>query len=112
MDTRIRWKGELSMTAAELERYSQYIDRDRLEYIDRQQQLFDESRAALFEQYPNEYVAFEDGQVLDHDTDRVHLAERVYAKYGCRDLIMQQVTLEKTVYRVGGFRMTTAAVFV
>jgi hypothetical protein len=93
------------MTAEELERYSQYIDRDRLEYIDRQQQLFDESRAALFEQYPNKYVAFEDGQVLDHDSDRVHLAERVYAKYGCRDLIMQQVTLEKTVYRVGGFRM-------
>jgi Family of unknown function (DUF5678) len=105
MGTGIRWKGELAMTAAELERYSQFIDRDRLEYIDRQQQLFDESRAALFEQYPNEYVAFEDGQVLDHDTDRISLAERVYAKYGCRDLIMQQVTLEKTVYRVGGFRM-------
>jgi hypothetical protein len=32
------------MTAAELERYSQYIDRDRLEYIDRQQQLFDEAQ--------------------------------------------------------------------
>jgi hypothetical protein len=72
----IRSKEQLAMTAAALERYSQYIDRDRLEYIDRQQ-LFDESRAALFEQYPNEYVAFEDGQVLDHDSDRVHLAERV-----------------------------------
>lgn len=93
------------MTLEELERYSQYIDRDRLEYIDRQQELFDEARSALFEQYPNEYVAFEDGQVLDHDVDRVCLAERVYAKYGCRDLIMQQVTLEKTVYHIGGFRM-------
>jgi hypothetical protein len=92
------------MTQEELEKYSQYIDRERLEYIDRQQQLFDEARAVLFEQYPNQYVAFEDGQVLDHDTDERKLAERVYAKYGYRDLIMQQVTTEKTVYYIGGFR--------
>jgi hypothetical protein len=43
--------------------------------------------------------------VLDHDVDRVKLAERIYARYGCRDLIMQRMTLEKAVYRVGGFRM-------
>jgi hypothetical protein len=92
------------MTKEELDKYSQYIDRDRLEYIDRQQELFDEARAALFEQYPNEYVAFEDGQVLDHDTDEDQLAGRIYAKYGYRDLIVQQVTVEKTVYYVGGFR--------
>jgi hypothetical protein len=67
------------MTAAELERYSQYMDRDRLEYIDRQQRLFDEARPELVEDYLNEYVAFEDGQVLDHNVDRVRLAERVYA---------------------------------
>jgi hypothetical protein len=90
------------MTAAELERYSQYVDRDRLEYIDRQQQLFDGARPELVEDYLNEYVAFEDGQVLDHDVDRVRLAERIYAKYDCRDLIM----LKKPVYHVGGFRMT------
>jgi hypothetical protein len=93
------------MTAEELERYSQYMDRDRLEYIGRQQQLFDEARLRLAADYLHEYVAFEDGQVLDHDVDRVRLAERVYAKYGCRDLIMQRVTLEKPVYHVGGFRM-------
>jgi hypothetical protein len=93
------------MTAEELERYSQYVDRDRLEYIDRQQQLFDEARTRLVAKYLNEYVAFEDGQVLDHDVDRVRLAERVYRKYGCRDLIMQRVTPEKHLYHVGGFRM-------
>jgi hypothetical protein len=93
------------MTAEELERYSQYVDRERLEYIDRQQQLFDEARPELAIEYLNEYVAFEDGQVLDHDADRVRLAERVYRKYGCRDLIMQRVTPEKTLYHVGGFRM-------
>jgi hypothetical protein len=98
------------MTKEELDKYSQYIDRDRLEYIDHQQELFDEARPALFEKHPNEYVAFEDDQVLDHDVDREKLTERVYAKYGCRDLIMQQVTLEKTVYHFRGFRVIEESV--
>jgi predicted Zn-dependent peptidase len=84
------------MTAEELE---------RLQYIDRQQQLFDEARPVLVAEYLHEYVVFEDGQVLDHDVDRVRLAERVYRKYGCRDLIMQRVTPEKTLYHIGGFQM-------
>jgi hypothetical protein len=92
------------MTQEELDRYSQYIDRDRLEYIGHQRQLFDEAKPALLEHYLNEYVAFEDGQVLDHDADRVKLAERVYAKYGCRDLLMKQVTEKEHVYYIGGFR--------
>ncbi len=80
------------------------IDRDRLEYMERQRTLFDEAKPNLLERYLNEYVAFEDGQVLDHDIDRIQLAERVYAKYGCRDLIMKQVTPEERVYYIGGFR--------
>lgn len=80
------------------------IDRDRLEYMERQQQLFDAAKPILLETYLNQYVAFEDGQVLDHDVDRIKLAERVYAKYGCRDFVMQQVTPGKRMYYMGGFR--------
>jgi hypothetical protein len=83
----------------------QFIDRDRLEYLDRQQNLFNAAKPALLEKYLNRYVAFEDGQVLDHDVDDQKLAERVYAKYGYRDLIMQRVTLKERVYYAGGFRM-------
>jgi hypothetical protein len=83
----------------------QLIDRDRLEYIDRQRRFFDEMKPMLLENYLNEYVALEDGQVLDHDVDDQQLADRVYAKYGYRDLLMKQVTQEETVYHVGGFRM-------
>jgi hypothetical protein len=83
----------------------QFIDRDRLEYLDRQQNLFNAAKPALLEKYLNQYVAFEDGQVLDHDVDDQKLAERVYAKYGYRDLIMQRVTPKERVYYVGGFRM-------
>jgi hypothetical protein len=87
------------MTQEEL---SKYIDRDRLEYIGRQRQLFDAAKPMLLENYLNEYVAFENGQVLDHDLDEQQLAERVYAKYGYRDLLMKQITLEERVYCVGG----------
>jgi hypothetical protein len=49
-------------------------------------------------------VAFEDGQVLDHDIDEENLAERIYKKYGDRDLLTKQVTVEERVYYIGGFR--------
>jgi hypothetical protein len=92
------------MTQEELDKYSQYIDRDRLEYIGHQRQLFDEAKPMLLENYLNEYVAFEDGQVLDHDIDEEQLAERIYRKYGDRDLLTKQVTVEERVYYIGGFR--------
>jgi hypothetical protein len=92
------------MTKEELDRYSQYIDRDRLEYIGHQRQLFDEAKPILLEHYLNEYVAFEDGQVLDHDVDEEKLTERLYVKYGDRDLLTKQVTVEECVYYIGGFR--------
>jgi hypothetical protein len=89
------------MTQEDLE---QYIDADRLAYIGRQRQLFDAAKPMLLETYLNEYVAFENGQVLDHDFDEQRLAERVYATYGYRDLLMKQITVEERVYYVGGFR--------
>jgi hypothetical protein len=92
------------MTPEELDKYSQYIERDRLECISQQRQLFDAAKPMLLEHYLNEYVAFEDGQVLDHDGDEQKLADRVYEKYGYRDLLMRRVTVEEPVYRIGGFR--------
>jgi hypothetical protein len=40
--------------------------------------------------------------VLDHDWDERAIVERVYKKYGYRDILMQWVTVEEPVYRVGG----------
>ena len=62
------------MTEEELEKYSQYVDRDRLEYMERQGQLYEEAKPALLEQYLGEYIAFEDGEVLGHDVDDQALA--------------------------------------
>ena len=91
------------MTEEELEKYSQYVDRDRLEYMERQGQLYEEAKPALLEQYLGEYIAFEDGEVLGHDVDDQALAKRVYAKYGYRDLMMPLVTEKERVYYVGRF---------
>jgi hypothetical protein len=95
------------MTQEEL---SKYIDRDRLVHLEHQQALFDAAKSELLQAYPGQYVAFEDGQVLDHDVDDRAMAERVYHKYGYRDILMQWVTQEETVYHVGGvFRRTIEA---
>jgi hypothetical protein len=93
-----------TMTQEEIAQYSPCIDRERLDYMEHQRELFDAAKPGLIEQYLDEYVAFEDGQVLDHDADRQHLAVRIYAKYGYRDLLMRRVNLEERVYSVGGFR--------
>ena len=94
------------MTKEELDFYSQYIERDRLEYIERQSKLFEAAKPTLIDRYLGEYVAFEDGQVLDHDVDLGQLSKRIYDRYGYRDLIMPQVLLQEPIYSVGGFRPT------
>jgi hypothetical protein len=95
------------MTQAEL---SKYIDHDRLAYLERQQALFDAAKLELLQRYRGQYVAFEDGQVLDHDSDDRAMADRVYQTYGYRDILMQWVTEEAAVYHVGGaFRRSIEA---
>jgi hypothetical protein len=56
-----------------------HITIDRLEYLDRQEALFDTAKPQLLNQYPGEFVAFEDGIVLDHDVSEQALAQRVFA---------------------------------
>ena len=84
------------------EKLLQYIDRDRLAFLDRQQSLFDAAKPQLLDLYLNQYVAFEEGQILDHDWDDRVMADRVYKKYGYRDIFMQWVTVDEPVYHVGG----------
>jgi hypothetical protein len=91
------------MTEEEIAEYSQYIEPERLRYIEHQGELFEAAKPALIEQYLGEYVAFEDGQVLDHDVDRQALAARVYEKYGYRDFLMKKVRMKEPVYHVGRF---------
>jgi hypothetical protein len=85
-----------------LEELSKYIDPERLSYLERQQALFEAAKPELLKTYRNQYIAFEDGQVLDHDWDERTMAERVYQKYGYRDILMSWVTEQEPVYHIGG----------
>ena len=74
----------------------------RLEYLDRQKNLYESIKPELVDRYLGEFVALEDGRVLDHDPNERNLIERVYRDYGDRDLLIKQVWLEEPHLSVAG----------
>lgn len=57
-----------------------------------QTQLFWAQHAELYAQYPDKYVAFHDGIVLDDDVNVRDLALRVQAEYGDTPMVIARVT--------------------
>lgn len=78
------------------------IEASRLEYFDRQKAMFDRVRTELVDRYLGEFIAFEDGVVLDHDRNEQQLVQRVYQQYGYRDLLIKQVWLKEPHLSVAG----------
>jgi hypothetical protein len=64
----------------------------RREQLAAQTKRFWAQQAELYPHYPNQYVAFYDDQVLDHDLDLRQLALRVKATYGLLPVVIAQVT--------------------
>lgn len=79
-----------------------YPDPKNLEYLRVQSELFEENRVHLLQDYGNQYIAFENGAVLDHDTGESRLVERVYKKYGYRPILIKQVLDQEPHLTVGG----------
>ncbi|MGK7889049.1 MAG: hypothetical protein AB4042_06915 [Leptolyngbyaceae cyanobacterium] len=75
---------------------------ERLHYFDQQNNLFAQNKAQLLHQYLGEFVAFENGIVLDHDPDEQTLLSRVYQTYSYRDLLIKQVLAHEPHRSVGG----------
>jgi hypothetical protein len=69
------------------------LDPARISYLQQQEILFEQAKPSLIEQHLGEFVAFESGVVLDFDRNEQVLVERVYQKYGYRDIIIKQVLL-------------------
>jgi hypothetical protein len=67
------------------------IATDRIEYLIEQQNLYQATKQALLSQYQGQYIAFENGIVLDHDRDDRSMMRRLYAKYGHRDIFIEYV---------------------
>lgn len=71
------------------------LSASRLEYFNTQKALYEKAKPELVKQYLGEFIAFEDGQVLDRDLDERELIKRVYQNYGDRDLLIKQVWLQE-----------------
>lgn len=67
------------------------IEPARIEYLVRQQQLYQAAKAELLSQYRGQYIAFENGIVLDSDRDDRQLMRRLYTQYGHRDIFVEYV---------------------
>ncbi|WP_295613322.1 hypothetical protein [Chamaesiphon sp. GL140_3_metabinner_50] len=78
-----------------------YIDQSRLKYFDIQKDLYETAKPELIKLYLGEFIAFEDGRVLDHDCDERKLVERVYQQYGYRDLLIKQVLFRRATFICG-----------
>lgn len=66
-----------------------------------QTKRFQAQQALLYAQYPDQYVAFYNDAVLDHDDDIRALALRVRAAHGNLPIVIAQVTLEPvTEYKI------------
>jgi hypothetical protein len=70
------------------------IETSRLQYLEQQHLLYEELKPSLLAKYSGQFIAFEDGIVLDSDSNEKQLAQRAYQAYGYRDLLILQV-LEK-----------------
>ena len=53
-----------------------------------------ELHTQLLSQYKNQYVAIHQGQVVDHDQDRLALVTRIDEKYGDDIVLIKKVTAE------------------
>jgi hypothetical protein len=92
------------MTISHRANSTPYIAIERLAYLDRQEALFDAAKPQLLTIYPGEFVAFENGIVLDHDTSEQALAQRVFAQRPNQDLLIRQVLEQEPILMVRGAR--------
>lgn len=78
----------------------------RRERLAAQTQRFWANHGSLYTQYPNQFVAFYNDQVLDHDSDMRRLALRVTETHGNLPIAIAQVT-EKPIegYKVRSPRL-------
>ena len=81
-----------------------HIPIERLEYLDRQEALFDTAKPQLLTSYRGKFIAFENGIVLDHDVSEQALAQRVFTQRPDQDLLIRQVLEQEPTLMVRGAR--------
>jgi hypothetical protein len=75
-------------------------DQRILQDMDKQALLYEQQRHELLTRYNGQYIVFQDGVVLDADTDYASLIRRSYAESGPRPLFIRLVTAADPSYFV------------
>ncbi len=91
----IRWIARWQqVTTAELttRALSNYLDRLEWETLQSEMDAFQAQLPDLLANYPDQYVAIHEGQVIDSDADLRTLHGRVYARMGGVPVLLQKVT--------------------
>lgn len=88
---------ELLETA--LRDYLRQLDRDK---IKTEAEAFRDLHSALLKEYPGQYVAIHNGELVDHDEDFQALHRRVRQRFGRQPVLLRQVGPEPE--RVWTFR--------
>jgi uncharacterized protein (DUF433 family) len=73
---------------------SLYPDEETYHYIQKQGKLFEQMLPQLLSQYEGYYVYFEDGRVLEADTDEENLLDLVEEKYGLKPMFIEKVEIK------------------
>jgi predicted DNA-binding protein len=59
--------------------------------IAREQQQYEAQHTALLGAFAGEYIAMHEGQIVDHDADRVALSRRIRSRYGRTAILIIRV---------------------
>jgi hypothetical protein len=85
---------------AQIHQISAYPTTEILSYMEQQADLFEQSKPQLINKHLNQYVWFENGQVLDSDTSHEALVLRVYGEGEPRPLFIRKVMVVEPKYLV------------
>ncbi len=88
------------MTIAQLYYASTYPATEILCYMEQQSDLFEQVRTQLITEHLNQYVWFENGQVLDSDPSHEALVLRIYGQGEPRPLFIRKVIVTEPKYIV------------
>ena len=71
------------------------------EYISRQQAIYEQLKFSLVPKFEGQFIAFEEGEVLDFDPSSEALSLRLYAQRGKNMPLIVRVQASKTVVQMG-----------
>jgi hypothetical protein len=80
--------------------HSPFVSDLRVQKIEAEQKQYEAQHSTLLKLYKDQYIAMHEGEVIDHDLDRVVLSRRVRQHYGNTPVFIVQVRNEPrlTIY--------------